>query len=541
MGGKHILRATTGIIAATTMMFAGVPASYAADGNDSIRSIETATSVKPNTTVSGKAGLTSHYYKVTLPSAGYVQLKMTNDQGGELSKWNVQIQDSTAKTIAAELWDAKVLSHEGSLLGLAAGDYYISIDPTLASGLKYSLSINYTLSDAWESEPNNGLASADDITVGKAVNGTFTRTLLSNEDPNFVDDDWYKLTLPADGRVAISMTNDQRDLALLNVALLNNKGEQIMLYPWNASTTQHEADSVGLAKDTYYIKVSGAAEGLKYSLAVDNASVSTATVTFDTQGGNKVDAQTVVKGSTVSRPNNPTREGYEFTGWYTEATGGEPFNFDSPVKRDITVYAHWNKTKTTYTFIDVNDLTPHHEDIQWLADTGISTGWDTDKGKEFRGMSPVVRQDMAAFLYRLAGSPDFDAAKAKNPFADVTEKTDHYKEILWLASTGIAKGYTAQDGTVTFGGMSPVARQDMAAFLHRLADYQQANPKLGESVSFVDVNDETPHHEDIDWLARTGVTTGWNDDDGAKFHGNWTVVRQDMAAFLHRMYVNVLN
>ncbi|NEG72867.1 S-layer protein, partial [Bifidobacterium ramosum] len=48
----------------------------------------------------------------------------------------------------------------------------------------------------------------------------------------------------------------------------------------------------------------------------------------------------------------------------------------------------------------------------------------------------MKRQDMAAFLYRLAGSPAFDESKAGNPFRDVTSRTPHYKEILWLASTG---------------------------------------------------------------------------------------------------------
>lgn len=101
---RHIGRAVAGLIAATAMMFVGVPASYAADNTGLNNSIETATTVAPNTKVSGVSGLTPRYYKVTLPSAGYVQLKMTNSQGLSAAKWNVQIQDATAKTIAAEVW-----------------------------------------------------------------------------------------------------------------------------------------------------------------------------------------------------------------------------------------------------------------------------------------------------------------------------------------------------------------------------------------------------------------------------------------------------
>ncbi|OZG59875.1 repeat protein [Bifidobacterium myosotis] len=193
---------------------------------------------------------------------------------------------------------------------------------------------------------------------------------------------------------------------------------------------------------------------------------------------------------------------------------------------------------TVSPFSDVTDATPHAADIKWLADQGISTGLKQPDGTTtFAPEADVNRQDMAAFLYRLAGNPEFDAATAKNPFADVTEKTPHYKEILWLASTGITTGYTQADGTVRFEGLAGVQRQDMAAFLHRLADYAKAPAPTGEGKSFTDVDEKTPHAEDIAWLAKTGVTTGYED---GTFGGSRIVIRQDMAAFLHRMSDNVL-
>lgn len=197
---------------------------------------------------------------------------------------------------------------------------------------------------------------------------------------------------------------------------------------------------------------------------------------------------------------------------------------------------------TTTSFRDVHLSTPHASDIKWLARTGISTGWqERDGSTTFRGMNAVVRQDMAAFLYRLVGSPSFDETKVQNPFSDVTPETPHYREILWLASTGISTGWQETDGTTTFRGMSPVVRQDMAAFLHRLADQQKADPKLGTALNFRDVNETTPHHDDITWLSRTGVTEGWVESNGTRtFRGMNAVVRQDMAAFLHRMSVKVL-
>lgn len=45
-------------------------------------------------------------------------------------------------------------------------------------------------------------------------------------------------------------------------------------------------------------------------------------------------------------PSDPTREGYDFCGWYTEKEGGEPFSFDGYVKSDksiLRLYARWEK------------------------------------------------------------------------------------------------------------------------------------------------------------------------------------------------------
>lgn len=54
-----------------------------------------------------------------------------------------------------------------------------------------------------------------------------------------------------------------------------------------------------------------------------------------------------------------------------------------------------------------------------------------------------------------------------NSFTDVDNSTPHAADIYWLTETGISTGYDNSDGSKSFGGMTPVYRQDMAAFLHR--------------------------------------------------------------------------
>ncbi len=66
-------------------------------------------------------------------------------------------------------------------------------------------------------------------------------------------------------------------------------------------------------------------------------------VKFDTQGGSSIDNQTPASGSTVAKPADPTREGYTFGGWYTDAACTKAYDFSAAVTADMTLYAKWVK------------------------------------------------------------------------------------------------------------------------------------------------------------------------------------------------------
>ena len=264
-------------------------------------------------------------------------------------------------------------------------------------------------------------------------------------------------------------------------------------------------------------------------------------VKFDTDGGSAVKSATVEHGKTVVKPEDPTRTNYTFTGWYTAKTGGEKFDFAKPITSNVTVFAQW---QPRIVFSDVTDKTPHFEDIIWLADNGVSTGWLMADGRyEFRGMDTVKRQDMAAFLRRLAAKYGIAGAKDFKPvaadwkrFKDVNSKTPHAEDILWLAKSGISTGWQETDGSWTFRGMDTVKRQDMAAFLYRLADKAGKAGGVRPKTDFTDVTAKTPHYKDVEWLGGSGISQGYRNANGTwRFEGMTSVYRQDMAAFLHRL------
>lgn len=69
-------------------------------------------------------------------------------------------------------------------------------------------------------------------------------------------------------------------------------------------------------------------------------------VTFDYnyEGAPEGETQNIEEGSTVSAPSQtPTREGYLFDGWHSDAACTQDYSFDTPVTADLTIYAGWKE------------------------------------------------------------------------------------------------------------------------------------------------------------------------------------------------------
>ena len=72
------------------------------------------------------------------------------------------------------------------------------------------------------------------------------------------------------------------------------------------------------------------------------------TITFNGNGGSVTPstAKTEANGKLRSLP-TPTRDGYQFEGWYTESTGGTKVSTATEFTQNTTIYAHWTKADET--------------------------------------------------------------------------------------------------------------------------------------------------------------------------------------------------
>lgn len=79
------------------------------------------------------------------------------------------------------------------------------------------------------------------------------------------------------------------------------------------------------------------------------------TVKFDSNGGSKVSSKEVTSGSKVSKPSNPTRTGYKFSGW---TLNNKAYDFNSKVTSNITLVAKWTAKTYTVKVSSVDEYSP---------------------------------------------------------------------------------------------------------------------------------------------------------------------------------------
>ena len=126
------------------------------------------------------------------------------------------------------------------------------------------------------------------------------------------------------------------------------------------------------------------------------------TVTFNSNGGSAVKAQTVRSGAKASKSASPTKSGYTFKGWYSDAALTEAYDFSLPVKANLALYAKWATKSQAYAILYKDGLlslqagpdtdTSHGEVLRKWAWDGASSPWYDNRAR----VSSVVARDRIA-------------------------------------------------------------------------------------------------------------------------------------------------
>ena len=177
------------------------------------------------------------------------------------------------------------------------------------------------------------------------------------------------------------------------------KGESVTI-EGNSLTIKQQADNT-TATITAYINGQSAATK-EYTIPAEGTYI----VTFNTDGGSEVSSQTVNYNGTVATPEEPTKAGYTFAGWYTDAGCTTEYNFATSVTGNITLYAKWTVEVITDWAALSEKLSSATTDV---GDIYVSGSFDVDSAINFSGTVNIIPTGSVTFT-RSADCKIFDIA-----------------------------------------------------------------------------------------------------------------------------------
>ncbi|MCP4309374.1 MAG: hypothetical protein GY788_31775 [bacterium] len=208
---------------------------------------------------------------------------------------------------------------------------------------------------------------------------------------------------------------------------------------------------------------------------------------------------------------------------------GQPNPYSDTFEYEIEDPRHGTARSTVTVWIyagfsDVPASNVFSDDINWLAEQGITLGCNPPDNTLFCPHDPVTRGQMAAFLVRTLHYTDSGVG---NLFLDDDDSVIE-ADIDKLGVAGVTRGCNPPLND-RFCPSQLVTRGQMAAFLARAVKLTD----LGQSNLFGD-DDGTVFEPDIDKLGATGVSKGCNPPLNDRFCPDEYVTREQMAAFIKR-------
>ena len=252
-------------------------------------------------------------------------------------------------------------------------------------------------------------------------------------------------------------------------------------------------------------------------------------LTFDVNGGSEIASILRAEYTTVDLSDyKPTREGYEFTGWYADKDLTDKIT-SIRLTRNTTVYAGWEEKKENpgtgfeNPFTDVSENDWFYDDVMFVFanDLMVGTGDAT-----FSPEISTSRAMIAVTLWRMEGEP---AAKGANPYTDVENGAWYTEAITWANENGIAEGY----GNGCFQPETPVTREQVAAFFYRYAAYKGYDITITGSLDrFNDKDNVSEWAKDtMAWAVGYGLIGG---KDNNMLDPQGEATRAEFAAMLQR-------
>ena len=225
-----------------------------------------------------------------------------------------------------------------SLIGIAILFFLIAL--LLGSNKKYMITFNsdggsYVSSQeikkgGYGYKPNDPIKEGYEFVEWQLNGKTFDFTSKINKNITLkavwqLEKQSYKVELTLDGKSQTIEVKDGEIIDLDELIFEEKEGYKIEWY------SNDEIFDIETYKITKNISLNGKYIELK-----------SFTITFDSDGGSKVESQKVYENKKVNQPQSPTKNGYVFDAWYLN---NSKYDFNEKVTKDITLKAKWIEDK----------------------------------------------------------------------------------------------------------------------------------------------------------------------------------------------------
>ena len=309
-----------------------------------------------------------------------------------------------------------------------------------------------------------------------------------------------------------SVANDVSSITLLAeafhpAATVIGTGSKNLVVGSNPFTVTVIAEN-GLARN--YDIIITRTEGAGTGVGGGTGSAISYTVTFNSNGGSNVASQNISTEVKATKPANPTKDGFKFIGWFSDAALTKEYDFNATVSSSFTLYAKWKEIAWVEIetwqnpFTDVNTGNWFYENVKYVVTKSLFNGTGPTT---FAPQSTMTRAMLFTVLARLAGVNTEGGA------------TWYSLALDWAVKEGLTDGTNPQN---------PVTREQIVTILWRYAEKPAGEGSLKDFPDAASVSEWAV--EAFEWAIGTGIING----SGGNLLPKGVATRAEVAAILHR-------
>ena len=261
-------------------------------------------------------------------------------------------------------------------------------------------------------------------------------------------------------------------------------------------------------------------------------------------GANATDNPATYMAGTAVPLADPTKEGFEFQGWYADAEFTVRMTeIPADASGDVELWAKWKEQKPVpvFTDVDYSDTSWYGDAVSYVASKGLITGYS---GTALFGVGDVLtRAQLATILWRNAcpdeyASYDPETAKDTTGIDGSADGMYYTAAANWAVKNGVITGFDREDGSKDFAADENVSFEQLVTILARLCATSGELSAAGSDLSaFADGDLASSWSRGaFAWAAAKGLVQGYDEPTGRYLRPGDPVARERVAVVLMRAF-----